>query len=163
MMGYKPIYLIGRNQGKMEELAKTFPPAYELVLLDAAAATSTLEQKMPTVPVVAIATIPADRPVDPAMAASLQRIFARSAQLATSTAPKGQGTSAPTRTLLELAYKPAHTAVMQMAEQVGGWTTVQGLETLVTQGLWQFEFWTGIRVRGLGGRISRDVVLGPAA
>ncbi|KIW83957.1 3-phosphoshikimate 1-carboxyvinyltransferase [Fonsecaea pedrosoi CBS 271.37] len=160
-MGYKPIYLIGRNQSKMVELAKTFPPTYDLVLLDTGAAAgkttkpTTLEQQMPTVPVVAIATIPADKPVDPALASTLQSIFSRSAQLATSTAPQGQGTSAPTRTLLELAYKPAHTAVMQMAEQVGGWKTVQGLETLVTQGLWQFEFWTGIRVRGLGGRISR--------
>lgn len=44
---------------------------------------------------------------------------------------------------------------MAMAEEVGGWSTVQGLETLVTQGLWQFEYWTDIRVRGLGQRKAR--------
>jgi len=76
--------------------------------------------------------------------------------------PKGQGSSAPGRILLELAYKPAHTDAMKMAE-AGGWKTIQGLETLVTQGEWQFEYWTGIKVRGLGSRITREVVLGAGA
>lgn len=152
-MGYKPIYLIGRNSAKLSDLAKKFPPAYELVVLDANTPSSLSKIKFP--PVVAIATIPANVPIDAVLGEALETIFANSAQAATSSAPKGQGTAAPTRTLLELAYKPAHTAVMGMAERVGGWKTVQGLETLVTQGLWQFEHWTGIRVRGVGGRVSR--------
>ena len=44
---------------------------------------------------------------------------------------------------------------MQMAQEVGGWKTIQGLETLATQGMWQFELWTGVRVRGVGGRLAR--------
>ncbi|KAJ9615920.1 3-dehydroquinate dehydratase (3-dehydroquinase) [Cladophialophora chaetospira] len=161
-MGYGPIYLVGRNHEKMVELAATFPPFYDLVILDAEEGTSIIH-KIKTLPMVAIATIPANIPLDPLLGKALEAIFSQSKQSAISSAPKGQGTSAATRTLLELAYKPAHTAVMQMAEEIGGWTTVQGLETLVTQGLWQFEFWTGIRVRGVAARISRDVVLGPGA
>lgn len=146
----------------MVELKESFPPAYDLMILDAENPDQ-LRDTMKSTPVVAIATIPANIPIDPSLGASLQHIFSSSSASTTSTAPKGQGTSAPTRTLLELAYKPAHTAVMQMAEELGGWKTVQGLETLVTQGMWQYELWTGIRVRGLGERISREVVLGPAA
>ncbi|KIX03245.1 3-phosphoshikimate 1-carboxyvinyltransferase [Rhinocladiella mackenziei CBS 650.93] len=149
-MGYKPIYLIGRSYTKVLELAATFPPYYDLVVLDAESPASLDTIRAP--PAVAIATIPADIPIDPALGKALSTIFANSASAATSTstARKGQGSAAPTRTLLELAYKPAQTTVMQMAESVGGWKTVQGLETLVTQGLWQFEYWTGIREVVLG-------------
>lgn len=148
-MGYKPIYLVGRNHAKLVELAATFPPIYDLAVLDAESSTS-MNTASPTV---AIATIPANNPIDPSLGRALNAIF--SMPISASILPKGQGSAAPTRTLLELAYKPAHTAVMEMAESAGGWKTVQGLETLVTQGEWQFEHWTGIRVRGLGGRISR--------
>jgi shikimate 5-dehydrogenase len=44
---------------------------------------------------------------------------------------------------------------MGLAEDIGGWKTLQGLETLVTQGMWQFEYWTGIRVRDIGVRMCR--------
>ncbi|KAL2419279.1 Pentafunctional AROM polypeptide [Exophiala dermatitidis] len=172
-MGYSPIYLIGRNRTKLAELADSFPAAYELVVLDAEVeAKPESDQGAKTggnksrfinttnpPPTVAIATIPANIPIDPTLGSALSRIFAlplsvrdgedqgESQASATTTKPK--------RILLELAYKPAHTAVMQMAECTGGWKTVQGLEVLVAQGLWQFEYWTGIRVRGLGGRIAR--------
>ncbi|EXJ86674.1 pentafunctional AROM polypeptide [Capronia epimyces CBS 606.96] len=155
-MGYRPIYLTGRNQAKMAELAASFPPVYELVVLDPATNTDTDTgvQTQISVPLtVAIATIPANVPIDPALSNALRAIFAL--PLPATTLPKGQGSAAPQRTLLELAYKPAHTAVMETAESVGGWKTVQGLEVLVTQGEWQFEYWSGIRVRGLAGRISR--------
>lgn len=157
-MGYRPIYLMGRNQAKMEDLKASFPPVYDCIVLDPSSSSSSgaaVVEQMPTLPVVAIATIPANIPIDTVLGKALAAVFSRSAAQATTTAPKGQGTSAPTRTLLELAYKPAHTAVMHMAETLGGWKTVQGLETLVTQGMWQFELWTGIRVRGVGGRMSR--------
>lgn len=149
-MGYAPIYLIGRNAAKLAELKATFPPVYDLVLLDASQPAS-LNAIVAAPPTVAIATIPANIPIDPALGAALQAVFAASLQ-ADAAAPAG---AAPVRTLLELAYKPAHTAVMQMAEQVGKWKTVQGLETLVTQGIWQAEYWNGIRVRGLADKLAR--------
>jgi shikimate 5-dehydrogenase len=50
-----------------------------------------------------------------------------------------------------------------MASEIGGWKTIQGLETLVTQGMWQFELWTGVRVRGVADGLCRGVVLGAGA
>jgi pentafunctional AROM polypeptide len=149
-MGYTPIYLLGRNHAKMLELAASFPPKYSLVVLDD-------KQQIPTasLPMVAIATIPASDPIGGNLAAALTQIFKATSQSETSTAPKGQGTSAARRTLLEMAYNPPHTEVMKMAETLGGWRTVQGLETLVTQGLWQFELWTSVRVRGVDGGKGR--------
>lgn len=145
-MGYKPIYIVGRDVRKIEELAKDFPKQYDLVVLDSGAG------KIRTPPTVAIATIPANIPIDDTLAGVLKKVFVMPVPEAVM--PKGQGSSAPGRILLELAYKPAHTDVMKMAES-GGWKTIQGLETLVTQGEWQYEYWTGIRVRGLGSRITR--------
>ncbi|KIW37561.1 3-phosphoshikimate 1-carboxyvinyltransferase [Exophiala oligosperma] len=153
-MGYKPIYIVGRDARKIEELARDFPTRYDLVVLDSGVT------KIRTPPTVAIATIPANIPIDSTLAGTLQKIVKM--PVPESVMPKGQGSSAPGRILLELAYKPAHTEVMKMAES-GAWKTVQGLETLVTQGEWQYEYWTGIRVRGLGSRITRGVVLGSDA
>lgn len=145
-MGYGPIYLIARNKGKLAELKATFPPFYDLHVLDAEDK-STLEPLTRSPPTVAIATIPANIPIDPALGAALHAFFTASKKL--------QKPGAGVPTLLEMAYKPRHTAVMAMAEDVAGWSTVQGFETLVTQGLWQFEYWTNIRVRGVGQRIAR--------
>lgn len=47
-----------------------------------------------------------------------------------------------------------------MAAEVGRWKTIQGLETLVTQGMWQFEHWTGVPVRGVATGLSRVSSLG---
>jgi len=150
-MGYGPIYLIARNKGKLADLKATFPPFYDLHVLDAEDKSS-LQAITREPPSVAIATIPANEPIDPALGAALHAMFTASAQ------NKKSGGGVPT--LLELAYKPVHTAVMAMAEDVGGWSTVQGLETLVTQGIWQSEYWTDIRVRGVGQRITRVSLVG---
>jgi shikimate 5-dehydrogenase len=40
------------------------------------------------------------------------------------------------RTLLEMAYKPSQTALMQMAKDAG-WVTIPGLEVLSAQGWYQ--------------------------
>ena len=146
-MGYRPIYLLGRDVGKMKEMAETFPSSYNLKVISAADDNNI--SLFTTMPKVAIATIPASQPVDPSLAATLNKLFLASKSAKDREAGKGAGV------LLEMAYKPAYTQVMQMAEEVGGWKVIQGLETLVTQGMWQFELWTGVRVRGVGGRLAR--------
>ncbi|RMZ82660.1 hypothetical protein DV738_g1619, partial [Chaetothyriales sp. CBS 135597] len=139
-MGYSPIYLLGRSVSKIREMAESFPSSYALQVVDAADEGNLSAFK--PLPKVAIATIPANLPIDPALASSLNRVFL---------AARGARAQSDSRgVLLEMAYKPAYTTVMQMAEEVGGWTTIQGLETLVTQGMWQFEFWTGVRGVVLG-------------
>jgi pentafunctional AROM polypeptide len=52
--------------------------------------------------------------------------------------------SAGQSVLLEMAYKPPVTALIELA-QGAGWKTVNGLEVLVGQGVHQFEYWTGIK------------------
>ena len=58
--------------------------------------------------------------------------------------------------LLEMAYKPAVTSLMQLAGKAE-WTTVPGLEALVGQGIHQFRLWTDIMPLYA---VSRDAVMG---
>jgi pentafunctional AROM polypeptide len=145
-MSYSPIYLLGRSVAKVTDMAATFPSNYNIKVVDASDA-SNLSAFQP-MPRVAIATIPANVPIDPALAATLNKLFlASKADKDRSAGERG--------VLLEMAYRPAYTNVMQMAEEVGRWKTIQGLETLVTQGMWQFEHWTGVRVRGVAAGLCR--------
>lgn len=147
-MGYSTIYLLGRSATKIAELAKSFPDSYNIVSLSADS--DAFGQMSRNMPRVAIATIPANVPMDPALKTVLEQLFQQSASDTTETS-RG--------VLLEMAYSPPETQVMQMAAK-SGWKTIRGLETLVTQGLWQFEYWTGIQVRGIGTPKIRDLVLG---
>jgi pentafunctional AROM polypeptide len=47
------------------------------------------------------------------------------------------------KVLLEMAYKPSVTSLMQLASN-SGWKSVPGLEALVGQGIHQFRLWTDI-------------------
>ncbi|KAK1146550.1 3-dehydroquinate dehydratase (3-dehydroquinase) [Aspergillus melleus] len=132
-MGYSPIYVVGRSAGKLESMVSTFPTSYNIRIVGP-------QEKIDSVPSVAIGTIPADRPIDPAMRETLCHMFER-AQEADAEIVK-TGDKAP-RVLLEMAYKPAVTALMQLASDAG-WQTIPGLEVLVGQGWYQFKHWTGI-------------------
>ena len=126
-MGYAPIYLFGRQPTKVAKMVQSFPTAYDVRVLESGSEIKGLE----SIPSVAIGTIPADKPIDKPMAEALRVIFEAGA------AQKGQ------RVLLEMAYKPRVTALMEMAEKEG-WRTIPGLEALVGQGMYQFQYWTGI-------------------
>lgn len=121
-MKCSPIYVLGRSPKKIEELVETFPQDYNLEVLDPEQA-----KNLTRFPTIAIATIPGDQPIEPEMCKALDHIFSRS---------KG--------TLLEMAYKPAVTKLMELAH---GWVTIPGLEVLAAQGYYQFEEWTGITPR----------------
>ena len=136
-MGYSPIYLVGRNKTKLAALTESFDESYNIQLLsseDEASSIPTGQQ-----PVVAIGTIPGDSPIDPALREILCAVFQDEGATATGLS---EGTNS--KVLLEMAYKPAVTSLMQLAEN-SGWKTVAGLEALVAQGLYQFELWTGIK------------------
>ena len=122
MMKRSPIYILGRSLKKIEALIESFPQHYDLMAL-----TTEQMKSMSTFPKIAIGTIPADQTIEPEMRTALEYIFSQS---------KG--------TLLEMAYKPAVTELMELAH---GWITVPGLEVLAAQGLYQFEAWTGITPR----------------
>ncbi|PVH97008.1 Pentafunctional AroM protein [Periconia macrospinosa] len=152
-MQYSPIYLLGRNPEKMKSLATEFPKAYDLRIISSASEVSSIEK----IPTVAIGTIPADQPVDPTIRETLDSLFqkAKSEKVAAE-APIGSLPPGGKRILLEMAYKPPVTALIQLAKDAG-WETVNGLEVLVGQGVWQFKYWTGIDPLY---RIARDAVMG---
>ncbi|KAL8726276.1 MAG: hypothetical protein Q9166_006822 [cf. Caloplaca sp. 2 TL-2023] len=147
-MGYSPIHLLGRSRERLSAVRESFPEAYNISLIanhkEAVAATS---------PVVAIATIPADRPTDEEVATLLKHLLTgheiENDDNGNSDATKNRRK----KILLEMAYKPAKTGLMRMAE-AEGWTTVQGLEVLAGQGVGQFELWTGIKPLLRDARVS---------
>ena len=148
-MGYSPIYLVGRNKSKLATLTQSFSADYNIILL------STEDEAKAAVqpPAVAIGTIPGDSPIDPGMREILCTIFQVGASVA-NTAGVAAGNSS--KVLLEMAYKPAVTSLMQLASN-SGWRTVPGLEALVGQGIHQFRLWTDI-VPLYGD--ARDAVMG---
>lgn len=93
---------------------------------------------------VAVGTIPGDLPIDATLESILQVIFEQSAA------------STRSKVLLEMAYKPAVTQLMDAAAE-RGWKTVPGLEALVAQGVHQFKLWTNIMPLY---EVSRNAVLG---
>lgn len=131
-MGYGPIYLLGRNQEKIEALKNDFPAEYDVRVISSPDQVSRLE----SIPTVAVGTIPADQPIAPVIRETVCAIFEKAKSL-----PLPGGTE---RILLEMAYKPAVTALIQLADDAG-WQTVNGYEVLVGQGVHQFEYWTGIK------------------
>lgn len=120
-LNYSPIYMVARNNAAVKSIAKSFPAEYDIRTLDTPEQVAGLSASLPNV---VITTIPADKPVDPSMREVLVAVLRH---------PKA---SESTRVLLELAYTPRHTALMQLAEDAG-WRTIPGLEVLAAQGWYQ--------------------------
>ena len=128
-MGYSPLYIVGRNRSKMVALTDTFPETYHLQVLSVVADVEGLSH----IPTVAIGTIPGDKPIEEGMREVLLELFRRRRT------PKEAGKQQ--MTLLEMAYKPSVTALMQMAGDAG-WVTIPGLEVLTGQGFYQVQIYT---------------------
>ncbi|KAL8775612.1 MAG: hypothetical protein Q9209_000108 [Squamulea sp. 1 TL-2023] len=143
-MGYAPIYLLGRSQSKLQTVKDSFPrEEYNISLITSHADAITAKQHSP--PGVAIGTIPADKPIDKTVSALLDILLQGGED--------GGKEGGEERILLEMAYKPAVTPLMEMAEK-SGWKTVKGLEVLAGQGVGQFELWTGVRPLLRDARVS---------
>ncbi|KAF2634460.1 Pentafunctional AroM protein [Massarina eburnea CBS 473.64] len=152
-MQYSPIYLLGRNAEKMQTLAEDFPTSYDLRVIPSPSYISKLEK----IPTVAIGTIPADQAIDPAIRETLCELFEKaSSERVDAEVPIGSLPPGGKRILLEMAYKPPVTALIQLGRD-SGWETVNGLEVLVGQGVWQFEYWTGISPLY---NVARNAVMG---
>ena len=143
-MGYTPVYVLGRSKFKIQEMVSSFPNDYNLEILHP----SEQPLNMNTVPSAAISTIPADKPMDPDIKSFLHawlfivnngvlKVRGQGSQQG------GGGMMTVKQILLEMAYKPAVTDMMEIAGEAG-WTTIAGLEVLAGQGWYQFEAWTGI-------------------
>ncbi|OJJ49986.1 hypothetical protein ASPZODRAFT_128572 [Penicilliopsis zonata CBS 506.65] len=149
-LGYAPIYVVGRSPAKLQGMAETFPSSYDIRIVE------NNEQWEETVPTVAIGTIPGDKPIDPAMRETLCHMFTRAQELDVDALKSIENSP---RVLLEMAYKPSVTPLMQLASDAG-WKTIPGLEALVGQGVHQFEHWTGIFPIY---QDARDAVMGTTA
>jgi pentafunctional AROM polypeptide len=121
-LGFQPIYLVGRDAKKVESLASSFPAEYGVQPVASAADA----EKLASRPVVSISTVPADKPLDSGVEETLGALFK------STTAAQGES-----RVLLEMAYNPPRTPVIQIAESAGNWTTISGLEVLAAQGWYQ--------------------------
>ena len=146
-MGYSPIYVLGRSPVKIQSLIKDFPAEYNLQIV-----TDAEEIQQAGRPSVAIGTIPAEEAIDPSLKQRLDLVLEPGMDGA-----QDQSQDAPI--LLEMAYKPAVTPLMELAT-AAGWKTIPGLEVLAGQGFYQasqdvrrieynadteqFEAWTGI-------------------
>lgn len=140
-MQYAPIYLLGRNPEKISALRDAFPADYDLRILSSPQDVESVER----IPTVAIGTIPANQPIDEGIKATLDALFTKAkSEKVEAEAPIGSLPTGGKRILLEMAYKPAITELIRLAEGAG-WATVNGLEVLVGQGVKQFEYWTGVR------------------
>ncbi|KAB2578795.1 Pentafunctional AROM polypeptide [Lasiodiplodia theobromae] len=151
-MHYSPIYLLGRTSYKMEALKASFPAEFNLRILSSVEEVEALDAEK-GIPHVAIGTIPATEPIESNMREVLCKVFEKSG--ADSIPGASGGMEEPKRTLLEMAYKPSVTALMQLATDAG-WKTVNGLEVLVGQGVYQFKNWTGIEPLY---NVARDAVM----
>ncbi|KAJ5224899.1 uncharacterized protein N7469_008402 [Penicillium citrinum] len=147
-MGFSPIYVVGRTASKLEGMVSTFPTNYNIRVVDN-------QSQLDTVPRVAIGTIPADKPIDPSMRETLCRMFEQAQQADGTVIGKSVDEKNP-RVLLEMAYKPSVTALMQLASDAG-WKTIPGLEVLTGQGVNQFIHWTGITPLY---HVARNAVMG---
>ena len=120
-MGYSPLYLMGRSPEKLQRVAESFPKSYQLRPLSSMLDATDIDSSL----VVAIGTIPADKPIHAGLESMLRKLFQITAQA-----------SPQKRVLVEMAYKPSTTALMHMATK-GGWNTIAGLEVLAAQGFFQ--------------------------
>lgn len=125
-MGYSPIYVVGRTPSKLQNMISTFPTGYNIRIVQGS-------EELDTDPHIAIGTIPGDRPIEPGMRETVCHMFERAQDVDVVDAKTGDGSR---RVLLEMAYKPSVTPLMQLASDAG-WTTIPGLEVLVGQGVYQ--------------------------
>lgn len=124
-LGFENILIVNRTHSKAEDLANEYAK-YGVKALPLSGVSS-LEANI----VSAVSCIPANLPLHDELREALSSIFS-----------KAVGAQKPA-TILDVAYKPELTAVMELAQQ-HGWCAVPGKEMLYYQGVEQFKLWTGL-------------------
>lgn len=139
-MGYSPVYLVGRNKEKLATLTQSFDESYGIELISSAEEA----ERIPAAakPAVAVGTIPGDIPIDSGLEAILNVLFPPSPASSSAAYLGGEGDGSG-RVMLEMAYKPPVTPLVEIVRK-SGWKSVAGLEPLVGQGVHQFRLWTGM-------------------
>ncbi|ODQ78846.1 hypothetical protein BABINDRAFT_38581 [Babjeviella inositovora NRRL Y-12698] len=129
-LGCEKIYMVNRTASKLYEIRAALPAKFNIEVLE------TLEQAEAASPVsLVMSCVPADKPIDTAVLTKLEALLYRGKQHQTGFEPA----------LLEAAYKPKVTPIMEIAGGKYGWNVIPGREMLVNQGVAQFELFTGVR------------------
>lgn len=123
-LGCQKIYMINRTVSKLTPIKESLPD-FNIEILDSAEAVASAEPVS-----LVVSCVPADKPLDETLAQNLNSLLTASAH------------TTNCHFLLDAAYKPRVTPVMQMAEKLG-WAVIPGVEMLVNQGVLQFEIHTG--------------------
>lgn len=125
-LGAKHIYLYNRTKTSAEVLAAAFPSDFGIEILDV------LDVFPHGPPSVIVSTVPgaASTGTKPAGFLLLTNALFRS---------ESGGVA------VDMAYRPAQTALLSLASAVKGWSVVRGVDVLLEQGYAQFELWTGRR------------------
>lgn len=139
-MGYAPLYLAGRNKSKLDALAQDMKAAI-VMKVHVLASMEDLEAVVSVGSDIAVAvgTVPGNVPLDETLQQLLSTIFAAHRADGTDGSRLEQddgNDKGSSPVLLEMAYKPARTPILELAEQ-NGWKTITGLEALVGQGVEQ--------------------------
>lgn len=131
-MGCKKIYMVNRTTSKLKQLKEELPQHFNIEILD------TEEDVKAAEPVTLIVScVPADKPLDEVMLNKMESVLHKGMQ-------SKVGDVSPT--LLDAAYKPRLTPMMNIAKEKYGWSIVPGIEMLVNQGILQFKKLTGFPV-----------------
>lgn len=129
-MGCKKIYMINRTASKVHDIKKSLPEEYGIEVLDSEELVNLADPVT-----LAVSCIPADKPIEAQLLKYLETLLAKGSENSHGVTP----------TLLEAAYKPRVTPIMELAQDKFKWTVVPGVEMLVHQGERQFELHTGFK------------------
>lgn len=125
-LGFKTIYLYNRTYPNAEKLAKSFPADYNIIPL------ASLDSLPGPPPAVILSTVPAS-----GTATIYQPNSEAGVVIPASILARRQG-----GVVVDMAYKPRQTPLIDLAERMEGWKAVPGIMMLLEQGYHQFSLWT---------------------
>ncbi|KAM0746384.1 Shikimate dehydrogenase [Meredithblackwellia eburnea MCA 4105] len=124
--GFKTIYLFNRTRANADKIAKSFPAEYNIIPL------TSLDSFPAEPPAAIISTIPAD-------GTATEFIPNETAGVVI---PKSILTRSLGGVVIDSAYKPKRTPLIDLTERVPGWKAVPGIMMLIEQGIGQCQLWT---------------------
>lgn len=130
-LGFSTIYLLNRTLENAQQVAATFPAEYGVQAVPCTESPDFFASQVKEAPLLTVSCVPADKPLPDTLLSSVEQFF----NLPIENAPFE-------RVLLDVAYKPFTTPLMEFAA-AHKHRTVGGREMLILQGVEQFEIWTG--------------------
>lgn len=131
-LGLNTIYVFNRTRASADKLVAVFPREYNIVVVDS------LETFPAEAPTVVVGTIPGQ-------ATTLDAAATEAIHL-----PEALLSAAKGGVVVDMAYKPFPTPLLELAQRKEGWNAVPGVSALLVQGFYAFEFWTGLKAPKMG-------------